>query len=57
MAGMAGKGEGGSNISGGLSNLFKGGRRLKELGSGLKKPNPNFDNQEYNQSLFGDMYS
>jgi hypothetical protein len=57
MAGMAGKGEGGSTIGGGLSNLFKGGRRLKELGSGLKKPNPNFNNQEYNQSLFGDMYS
>ena len=55
MSMMGSKGDGGSNSS--LSNLFKGGRKLKELGSGLKKPNPNFDNQEYNQSLFGDMYS
>jgi hypothetical protein len=57
MSGMN-KAEGSSRTgSGFLSNLFKGRGRLKELGSGLNKPNPNFDNQAYNQSLFGDMYS
>ena len=57
MSGMN-KAEGSSRTgSGFLSNLFKGRGRLKELCSGLNKPNPNFDNQAYNQSLFGDMYS
>jgi hypothetical protein len=50
MSGMGGKVDG-ENVSGGLSNLFKGGRRLKELGSGLKKPNPNFDYQSYLSNL------
>jgi hypothetical protein len=57
MSGMGG-GEGSKGSGTGfLSGLFKGRGRLKELGSGLNKPNPNFDNQAYNQSLFGDMYS
>jgi len=51
MSGM-GKGEGSPGTGGGfLSGLFKGRGRLKELGSGLGKPNPNFDNQAYLQNL------
>jgi hypothetical protein len=46
------KAEGSSGAGGGfLSGLFKGRGRLKELGSGLGKPNPNFNNQAYLQSL------
>jgi hypothetical protein len=46
------KAEGSSGAGGGFSSgLFKGRGRLKELGSGLGKPNLNFNNQAYLQSL------
>lgn len=64
MSGMGG-GSGASGASsdtsgagsGLLQGLFKGRGRLRNLGSGLNKPNPNFNIGSYNQSLFGDMYS
>jgi hypothetical protein len=51
MSGMGGSEGSKGSGTGFLSGLFKGRGRLKELGSGLGKPNPNFDNQAYLQNL------